>query len=324
MGWADLLSQKETVTVPWTGGRSLAHGARHWSIKGRMPQEHGWHGFEVDGSRKARWTGAVDPDFSFDEGRKTVVGYLVGNYLLPDGVSVVLDPNTVTDQGVEVHLITEDLERFARVVAVKAENGDFVFLREEFPLGPEDQVRMVYQDRGDSVVHIAELTPALDLAFRWETRLRLDREEARRLAEERRQAEEAEQKAANRRAHIAEQLGTGEGRRAMAQIDFEAGARAALATAGAELLDHRKMRGRDEWEVDFRYMERRFQCTCDTNLQIIDSGICLHDHRTGERGDAYFTLESLPTVLAQAINEHRLHIYRHVGDDHDDYDEEDW
>ena len=320
MGWADLLSQKETVTVPWTGGRSLAHGSRHWSIKGRTPPEHGWHDFEIDGSRKARWKVAAEPDFTFNEGRKTLTGYLVGNYLLPDGVSVVLDPNTVTDQGVEVHLITEDLDRFSRIVGVLAENGDCIFLREEFPLGPEDAVRAVYQDRGDSVVHIPELTPGLDLAFRWETKLRLDREEARRLAEEARLRALAEEEAAARRAELAERLGTGAGRRALAQVDFEAAARAALATAAAELLDHRQVQGRDEWVVKFRFMDRRFECTCDTNLQIIDSGICLHDHNTGERGDTYFTLESLPTVMAQAINEHRLHIYRHVGDY--DYDED--
>jgi hypothetical protein len=319
MGWQELLSQKEIVTVPWTGGRSLTHGARHWSIKGRMPTEHGWHEFEVDGSRKARWKGAGEQDFAFDEGRKTVTGYLVGNYLLPDGVSVVLDPNTVTDQGVELHLISEDLDRFSRVVGVKAENGDCIFLREEFPLGPEDQVRAIFQDRGDSVVKIPELTPSLDLAFRWETLLRLNREEARRAAEAARIAAEAAAVAEARRAELAERLGTGAGRRALAQVDFEAAASAALATANATLLDHRRVRGRDEWVVKFRFMDRRFECTCDTNLQIIDSGICLTDHNTGERGDTYFTLESLPTVMAQAINEHRLHIYRHVGD----YDYED-
>jgi hypothetical protein len=45
-------------------------------------------------------------------------------------------------------------------------------------------------------------------------------------------------------------------------------------------------------------------------LRIIDSGICLIDHATDERGDTYFTLESLPAVIAQAIREGHLVIFR--------------
>jgi len=45
----------------------------------------------------------------------------------------------------------------------------------------------------------------------------------------------------------------------------------------------------------------------------VDSGICLIDHTTEERGDARFTLESLPAVINEAINDQKLVVFRHVA-----------
>jgi hypothetical protein len=47
-------------------------------------------------------------------------------------------------------------------------------------------------------------------------------------------------------------------------------------------------------------------------LRIVDAGICLEAHVTGERGDNRFTLESLPAVLEEAIRTNRLVVFRHV------------
>jgi hypothetical protein len=44
----------------------------------------------------------------------------------------------------------------------------------------------------------------------------------------------------------------------------------------------------------------------------VDSGICLVDHGTGERGDTRFTLESLPGVVGEAMDLGRLVVFRHV------------
>jgi hypothetical protein len=56
---------------------------------------------------------------------------------------------------------------------------------------------------------------------------------------------------------------------------------------------------------------------------VVDSGICLQDHRTGVKGDTRFTLESLPTVIGEAIRTGKLVVYRHVDGDRD-YDNDDW
>jgi len=128
-------------------------------------------------------------------------------------------------------------------------------------------------------------------------RLRIE-EEAKRATEERRQG-------------LIKQLGDGAGRREMAKVDFETAARAALIVGGAELLDWR-IGKRAEYVVKYRLDGQRFECVCDMNLQIIDAGICLVDHRTGIKGDTMFTLESLPGVVRQAEREGVLVIFRRV------------
>jgi hypothetical protein len=98
----------------------------------------------------------------------------------------------------------------------------------------------------------------------------------------------------------------------MALEDFGEAARAALAVGGATYLDHRPAY-RGEMAVRFRFIGRRFECTCDQRtLRIIDSGICLQDHDTGDRGDHLLTLESLPGTIMQADREGKLVVFRHV------------
>jgi hypothetical protein len=53
-------------------------------------------------------------------------------------------------------------------------------------------------------------------------------------------------------------------------------------------------------------------------LRIIDSGICLTAHyddpefEAGTKGDGFFTLESLPSVIREAQRDGKLVVYRHV------------
>jgi NAD(P)H-dependent flavin oxidoreductase YrpB (nitropropane dioxygenase family) len=90
-------------------------------------------------------------------------------------------------------------------------------------------------------------------------------------------------------------------------------ARAALALAGAEYLDHRASTQAAEVVVRFRLAGRRFECVCERQtLRIIDAGVCLTDERTGEKGDSRFTLESLPGVIQEAERSGRLVVFRHA------------
>jgi hypothetical protein len=249
-----------------------------------------------------------------------MVGYLVGDRIIASDVDVNPDPIKIAFQSERVNLIDPGLDRFVLVSAGRcSEDGSLVFIQQEMPLGAEDGVLTAYLDALDSVRHVKGVVPALDAAFRmarWQ-RIEADRRRAE-LTEQLRLEEEARRKEELRREMMG-RLGDGAGRRAIAAVDFEAAARAALALGGAEYLDHRAAHRGNEMVVRFRVLRRRFECTCDKNtLRIIDSGICLSAHGDdddfayGTKGDTWFTLESLPSVIMEADRDGKLVVYRHV------------
>lgn len=314
MSWRELLKETETTVVaPWLGGRSLRLGMRAWIIDGDLPPDHGWSTFRISG-RKVRYEGPAGVTLAPIFEQTKVRGFLVGDRLVQDDARVDPDPRKIADHAERVHLIDPGLERFARVAAGRpTEDGPLVFLGLEFPLGPEPEVQNALEDGKRELAGVPGVVPALEAAFRMELFQRDEAERRRQEAERRRREEEERRQQEERRAELARQLGDGRGRREMAQVDFAAAARAALRVGGAEYLDHRQTPQRNEYAVRFRFNGRRFECTCDRNtLQIIDAGICLIDHETEERGDTYFTLESLPAVIRQAEREGQLVVFRRV------------
>jgi len=323
MGWRDLLPQQDqTLTLPWLGGRTVYSKDRTWRVQGRLPVEFGYYRFAITGGRVASLEGESDefPEAT-NYGHKVVRGYLVGDRMIPDDARIEIDPAKVFDQTVQVWLVPPGLERFSRASAVRLQNGKLLFHLQEFPQGPEPAVQRAYQDRQDSLDHISGVTPPLELAYRFVTlqRLRAEEREQERLRreEEERQRLEAEE----RLRQALENATTGAGRRQLASQDFPAAARAALEVSGAELLDSRQSHNRTEMVVQFRFDHQRFECVVHKEtLRVVDAGICLTDHRTNERGDTYLTLESLPSVIREALNRGVLHRYRHLDEDYD----EDW
>jgi len=311
MSWTELLAKTQVITLPWLGGRALHDRARSYRIAGATPPEHGWHRFEVGGSRRASWLGEGELYVDYAEGREIVRGYLVEQRILPDGVDVKPDVRTVFSRGEPLWLVEPGLDRFARVRAARSADGKLVYVGPELPLGPEPEVLAAYQDRASTIDSIAGVPPALHLAFLWHT-LRRELADARRRELERLAREEAERAA--REAEYRNTTGSAAARRRLAQIDFEAAARAALAVGGAELLDVRQGRAPHHRVVQFRFRNRRFECVVHwQTLRIVDAGICLVDHATEERGDELFTLESLVAVIDEAIRTHQLVVFRHVG-----------
>jgi len=330
MGWQDLLETDTERTLPWTGGRKVYWRDRTWDIQGRLPPEHGWYKFKTSGGRDATLVGRtqVDPDPDFEQGLKVVRGYLVGDRLISDQARVDPNPDKLIEQTIPVFLVEAGMDRFSRAVAVRIpQTNALCYIRQEFPQGPEMEVTAAYQDRLENLDHIQAVTPALDLAFRWLTTQRLKAEawekECRRLRDEAEKKRIAEEKMVEARKN----MGTGAGRRAMAAHDFPAAARAALAVSGAELLDSRPAFNKGEMVVQYRFMTRRLECVCDMNLRIVDAGVCLTDHATGQKGDTLLTLESLPAVIQEALREGKLVVWRHVAGDpggRGDWDQDDW
>jgi hypothetical protein len=309
MSWKDLLSKEpEIFVVPWTGGRELRVGARSLRVEGPLPDEHGWHGFAASGGRKAEWYGAATAPDGFPGDRPRLRGYVVGDRLVPDGARFVPDAERIFEVSHPVHLAEPGLDRFARVEAARWDDGRWLYVGLEMPLGPEFDVEAAYQDRQESVAHVRGVVPALDLAFRWASWRRWYAEEGRRRAEEEARRQEALREAERR-------LGTAEGRREMAAHDFGRAAAEALRLNGSELLDWRPAPNAREAVVQYRVDGQRLECVVDRRtLRVIDAGICLVDHETGERGDDRFTLESLPGVIREARDTGRLVVFRHLED----------
>ena len=318
--WEQLLAGDEERILPWTGSRKVYHGSRGWKIAGELPVEHGWYSFRTSAGREATVLAPAEADFSYEEGHPVIRGYLAGDRLIPDGARVELDPDRLVEQTQPAFLVEPGLERFCRAVAVETGAGNLVYMRQEFPQGPEDEVQAAYQDRLESVDHVSGVTPALDLAFRWLSLQRLRAEERERRYREWLAEQERRRAEAQRRREDEERLrrelrtaGTGAWRRALASRDFEAAAREALRLSGAELLDTRPAYNRGEMIVQYRFRQRRLECVVDrATLRVNDAGICLTDEYTGEKGDSYFTLESLPAVVGEAIDLGVLVVYRHA------------
>lgn len=313
MGWRDLLSRDdETIVAPWTGSKSLRVGPRTWLIE-RFPPEHGWATFAVRGQR-ASYQAPAEPQALALRCR----GYLAGNRLLADNAQLEQDPIALAMRAPVVHLLPEGLPRFSRVTAgCVAEGTPLVYLTTEWPLGPESAVQAAFEERCD-LTGIKEVTPALAQAFQLEVWQRADIERRRAAAEARRRQQETARALEEQRAQLQLAVGTSAGRRALAKIDFEAAARAALAISGAELLDHRGAGRPGEHVVRFRFLTRRFECIVDANLQVVDAGVCLtahdddEDFAGGTKGDTWFTLESLPGVIREAHAAGKLVVFRHV------------
>jgi hypothetical protein len=325
MGWEDLLAPEggEQKTLPWLGDKKVHGYGRTWTIKGKRPKQHGWYVFDVSG-RKATLVGpAEDAPHDFEEHHPTLLGYLAGSRFIPDDARVDPDPDKLIDQTDNAHCIEPGLERFVRVLVAKTGNHDLIYIRQEFPQGPEFDVTAAYQDRRDSVDHIKGVTPALDLCFRWESLQRLKAEEWEREMERIRLEEVAAAEAEERLRQAMRDSGTGAGRRELAKRDFKAAATAALGVLGAELLDYRQGRHASEMIVQYQFMNRRLECVCHRDtLRIIDAGVCLDNHR-GTKGDTRFTLESLPSVIKEAIDGRKLVVWRHVAGDPGYYEDDD-
>ena len=318
MGWRDLIQfEEQEITAPWLGGRSLRYLHRWFVVEGRLPPQPGWYRFRA-WHKEAKLVGPGEPQL--DGFEKTLSGYLIGNKVVLDDVSAssaaqITELRQLSRILRQVHLIEEGLDRFTRIEAGSyggtSDEVPLIYKGQAFPLGPEEDVLSAFLDRKDSVSGIKGVTPALEVAFRMETLQRAEVDRRRAEAERLRREEEERRAIEERRREIAETLGDGAGRRRVAAIDFEEAAKAALAVGGAELLDVRNGRG-GERVIRYRMDSRRFECVCDSQMRIIDAGVCLTDESTGEKGDTFFTLESLPAVIRQADREGVLVIFRHV------------
>lgn len=319
MGWRDLLGSPSQAVYPWLGGRQIYGQSRAYKIDGELPREFGWYLFACDAGRRVKLLSPADPDPTYFETLHAAQGYLVGNRFVPATARVDPDPTKLVDQTVPIYLVEEGLDRFPLVQASFDSANRLIYSMQLLPGPADDEARWAFVERKESLDHVKGVTPALDLAFRFAFRQR-------QLLEERREALRKQREEEARKAEVLRKVGSGQGRRTLAQEDLEAAVKAALQVGGAEFLDVRRGYSQNEIVVQYRFENRRLECVCDRRtFRIIDSGICLEDHRTREKGDTYFTLESLPGVVREAINAGKLVVYRHAdGADWRNEPDDDW
>lgn len=315
MGWKDLVAEpgEGFAVFPWLGGRKIHRHGRTWRVIGKLPQEFGWYTFSFAEGRSAALVligtepVKTSPDSEYWTGLTHTSGYVIGDRFIPQKARVDPDPDKLVEQTVPIYLLEPGLNRFSFVEAIFDPENRLIYTQPLFSSMADEMVRWAFVEKKESVNDIPGVTPPLDLAFRFAC-------QQRRLLEERRAERERQRLERERLEQARKNLGTSLGRRTLAQTDFEAAARAALAAGNAEFLDCRKGHGKREMVVQYRFSNRRLECVVDrATLQVVDSGICLTDHNTGEKGDTYFTLESLPGVVRQASREGKLVVYRHVG-----------
>jgi hypothetical protein len=332
MSWKDLLDSNNATerTLPWFGFKRVHDAERSWTLVGPLPPEHGWFKFNAGGGREATLASPelqqIDP--AWGTGQKQFKGYIVGDRFIRDDTWVDPDPNGLIFATVPTYCVEPGLERFARATVVKDREGHLVYMGQEFPIGPEVEVTRAFQDRAEGINKIAGATPALDLAFRFLTHDRLTREKHREAMRKLREAEAKKRAEQERIEKLMKDAGTAVGRRALAVHDFDTAAREALRVSGAELLDTRPSRNKNEMVVQYRFEKQRFECVVEKKtLRVVDAGVCLTDHATGQKGDTFFTLESLPGVIGEAMRRRKLVVWRHVDPDaegDEEHEEIDW
>ncbi len=324
MDYRRFLAKDDLLVLPYLGGPTVDAADRRLKVTPFEPP--GWYRFKVRGRDAEKVEPADPPELGH---LPAVHGFFFDGRLVSGGARAEL-----------LFLIPGDEPaRFAPITARRWPSGELLFDTSDFESEVESQVREALAT--DLSLRAAKGVPApLRAAYGYalfaqvaarvalpfspaEVRPHLAavadegpaRAEAvlRALEAERvvarREMAEMERRRAERlaAAEVAAEREARQQRFAQHARDAEDRAARALDAAGARLEVSRRL-GPLQLEVIFRFMDQRFICLVDAaTLQVIDSGICLgHPPR-----DAWVTLESLPSVIKEAIDDGALVILRY-------------
>jgi hypothetical protein len=338
--YKSFLSRVEPLVLPYFGGTRVDTAERRLRVTppaaspaDRAALEPGWWRFEVDGRRAIPRDRAAPVELG---ALPAVRGHWACGWVVASGRElgrIALPPE-------------DEPPPLARVTARRWYSGELVLDSIDFEDDAEVSARRALEEQR-SIADLSGVVPSLRAAFslslamavarelavpvslrelapyhvaigdggRLAVRALLDRlvaeraaaeaevrERLRRAAEEtaelaRRQAEvrrDAELRATARQAHVRRRSG-----------DPVERADLALAAAGARMLSARRLRG-DLLEVRFVVDDVRLIATVAGSLQVVDAGLCLAG------ADREITLDSLPSVVREAVRTHSLNITRHA------------
>lgn len=329
MDYRKFLGKVESVVLPYLGGGTVDSASRRLRVT--TPVTPGWWRFDVKG-RDATPREPSEPECL--EALPRVRGHAWGRRLVREGA--VAEPLELMPE--------EEPPRLAPVSARRWFDGALLFEGVDFESEAEGAARLALE-QNQPLTHIRGVSAPLRAAFGYALLERVSRDVGirfapaevrgrilavaeggrvpaedclRRLNHEReaqaartRQARED----AERRVRSAELIE--EAQRRMARLatrgvrgnpreDGMQRAQQALLNAGARPLDLRRLAGQ-RLEVTYAFMGERFvSIVAADSLQVLDAGICL----AGADGDV--TLESLPSVIREAIETDVLVVTRHA------------
>ncbi len=322
MDYRAFLGTPETLVLPYFGGTRVEAATRRLRVQ-EVPAP-GWYQFRVDGRRATVVAPASPGDL---DALPAVRGHWAAGWIFVSGRDadrVALPPD-------------EEPAPLARCTGRRWYGGEVVLDTIDFEDEAEEQARRALE-QGHALGDVRGAPPSLRAAFGFAVALAAGRAlgvpvSAREalaraagfadggpdaaaawlagLAEERRRHEAAV--AARLRA---QEIAVNEARHQarMAEVARHARARrthgtpveradAALEAAGARMLNARRTGA--SLEVTFTFMGERFITVVDpTTLQVFDAGICL------DGADREVTLDSLPSVIREAIDVDHLNITR--------------
>jgi hypothetical protein len=293
----------EPIVLPYFGGTRVEAADRRLRVA--APVEPGWWRFRVEGRRATALEPAEPADLA---DCPAVRGHHACGWLFASGR--------------DVHRIAlppaEEPAPLARITGRVWHSGDLLLDSIDFEDEAEESARRALEE-GGGISEVRGVTPSLRAAFGFATAAAVGREldipispreaggrvqelagggrQAARallqaLLEERRRSD-AELRAREIRARVRERRGD------PAEI-----ADTALEAAGARMLNCRRMGG-GNLEVRFQLDGERFVSVVNGHtLQVLDAGICLAG------ADRELTLDSLPSVIREAIDTDRLNITR--------------
>jgi hypothetical protein len=300
------LGKVESEVLPYFGGASVDAASRRLRVS--TPPAPGWWRFDVQG-RTATAREPAEPQGL--DGLPLVRGHLWGSRLVREGA--------VAEQ---VQLLPEEEPpRFSPVRARRWHDGTLVFEGLEFEGEAEGTARLMLEEER-TLAEVKAVPASLRAAFGYAVLedasgalgIRFSPVEVRgqvlSVAEGGRPAAEDRLRklAAEREAHVRELETRLRSRPRPLERQAQGAARVerALESAGARLLGTRRL-GNERLEVTFGFMGERFISIVEADtLQVVDAGICLAG------SDRQVTLESLPSVIREAIEDDVLVITRHA------------
>ncbi len=329
MDYRKFLGKVESEVLPYFGGGSVDAASRRLRVS--TPPAPGWWRFDVQG-RTATAREPAEPEGL--DGLPLIRGHLWGSRLVREGA--VAEPVKLLPE--------EEPPRFSPVRTRRWHDGTLVFEGLDFEGEAEGTARLMLEE-GRTLAEVKAVPASLRAAFGYavlegasralgirfspvevrgqvlsvseggrpaaEARLRAlatEREAYVRAVEARLRALEVQRLRAEEEVRLQAELARlrSHPRHLERQAHGAVRVERALEAAGARLLDTRRL-GSERLEVTFGFMGERFISIVDAStLQVVDAGICLAG------ADREVTLESLPSVIREAIEDDVLVITRHA------------